>query len=608
MLKERTDLKLDARHAGFAFQVQAVEAVKGLPFAALFHEQGLGKTKMGIDLALEWIRAGEIDSVVIVTKRGLIENWTEEIKAHSHLTARVLDQNRNSNFFALNSPARLYLTHYEAVKSEERRLALFLKTRRVAAILDKSQKIKNPKSDLAKAFLRLASGFARRVIMTGTPVANRPFDLWSQIYFLDGGKALGLDFEEFRRHLDLGNDLWADETKRLKFESELAAVFAKIRPFTVRETKGSAGIDLPEKRVENLLVEPESSQMELYERFRTELRADVVRDGIVVNDDAEDMLKRLLRLVQVASNPRLVDQGYDKVPGKLPRLMGLVDRAVAAGSKIIVWTSFVMNAEWLREELAEHGAMVVHGAIAHAERTSAIDAFKHDSACRVLVATPGAAKEGLTLTVANHAVFYDRSFSLDDYLQAQDRIHRISQTQTCYVWNLICSGTVDEWVDSLLAAKRLAAQLAQADLSPEEYARLANYDFGRIVRAVLGLDGGEAWPPPLPVEIEHGVLRIRGNDIPTETRDIDQSKLQFYVDNPRIYSLVRTNAHVPDQDEILKQLLEHEHVRILKEDIAANDGLIDPLIVRDGDLVVLEGNSRLAACRFLARRDPIRWA
>jgi ParB-like nuclease domain len=110
-------------------------------------------------------------------------------------------------------------------------------------------------------------------------------------------------------------------------------------------------------------------------------------------------------------------------------------------------------------------------------------------------------------------------------------------------------------------------------------------------------------------KIEYGTLRIRGNDIPTETRDIEQSKLQFYPDNPRIYSLVRPNGHAPDQEEILRELLNHEHVKILKEDIIQNDGLIDPLIVRSGDLVVLEGNSRLAAYRFLARnRDPIRWA
>jgi hypothetical protein len=108
--------------------------------------------------------------------------------------------------------------------------------------------------------------------------------------------------------------------------------------------------------------------------------------------------------------------------------------------------------------------------------------------------------------------------------------------------------------------------------------------------------------------IEHGTIRLRGNDISTETRDIDQSQLKFYTDNPRIYSLLRSDGHTPDQQEIFKQLLEHEHVRILKEDIVSNDGLMDPLIVRDGDLVVLEGNSRLAAYRFLASKEPLRWS
>jgi len=105
-----------------------------------------------------------------------------------------------------------------------------------------------------------------------------------------------------------------------------------------------------------------------------------------------------------------------------------------------------------------------------------------------------------------------------------------------------------------------------------------------------------------------GTMRLRSQDIPTETRDIDQSKLQFYVDNPRIYSLLRASGEIPDQDEICRQLQELEHVKELKEDIRANGGLIDPLIVRDGDLVVLEGNSRLAAYRFLVKNDPIKWA
>src|SRR6267378_1918322 len=273
MLNERNKLRLDARHDSYAYQLEAVEAVKHLSYAALFHEQGLGKTKIGIDLALEWIRDNGIDSILIVTKRGLIANWVEEVRNHTFVRAHVLDQNRSSNFFVMNSPARFYLTHYEAVKSEERRLALFLKTRRVAAILDESQKIKNPESDLAKVFHRLSMGFARRVIMTGTPVANRPFDLWSQIYFLDGGKSLGTDFQYFRRHLDLSNDLWAEPSKRRQFEEELAGVFEKIRSFTVRKTKDNAGIELPEKQITNLSVEPEENQKRLYDKFRTDLRA-----------------------------------------------------------------------------------------------------------------------------------------------------------------------------------------------------------------------------------------------------------------------------------------------------------------------------------------------
>ena len=134
----------------------------------------------------------------------------------------------------------------------------------------------------------------------------------------------------------------------------------------------------------------------------------------------------------------------------------------------------------------------MHGDKSIDERNAAIRKFKTDKECQVLVATPGAAKEGLTLTVANHAIFYDRSFSLDDYLQAQDRIHRISQEQTCYVWNLICKDTVDEWVDVLLSAKRLAAQLAQADISTDEYHKRASYDFGRLIRDILGTERDHA--------------------------------------------------------------------------------------------------------------------
>jgi len=490
MLNVTRPANLEAKRASFPHQLEALEAIRDMPFAAVFHEQGLGKTKIGLDLALSWLSRDIVDSVMIITKKSLIENWRAEIAAHSHLTPRVLGQDRNANFYAFNSPARLYLAHYEVTLSERSRLRLFLQTRRVGILLDEAQKIKNPEADVSVALHELADGFVRRVIMTGTPVANRPYDLWSQVRFLDGGETLGDDFGAFKNEFDLKNELARDKVQAERFASALEGLFDRIRPFTVRETKKTAGLDLPEKTVRNLTVDMEARQSEMYEQFRDELHAVVVQGGRPVLDDAEVVLKRLLRLVQVASNPAMIDQSYHRTPGKMPALEALVHDAVDVGEKIIIWTSFTDNADLLTQHLEAYGAVVVHGGIPMAKREEALTAFKTDPECQVLVATPGAAKEGLTLTIANHAVFYDRSFSLDDYLQAQDRIHRISQDKPCFVTNLVASDTVDEWVEALLAAKHLAAQLGQGDITRAEYDRQADYTFGEMIRDVLRLDPG----------------------------------------------------------------------------------------------------------------------
>jgi len=108
--------------------------------------------------------------------------------------------------------------------------------------------------------------------------------------------------------------------------------------------------------------------------------------------------------------------------------------------------------------------------------------------------------------------------------------------------------------------------------------------------------------------VTRDTMLIRGHKIPIGHQEVDQAKLQFYAENPRIYSILRQNADKdPTQDEIEKQLLAMEHVKHLIQDIKRHDGLIEPLIVRDGTFEVLEGNSRLAAYRALVRQDPVRW-
>ncbi len=467
------------------FQKKAVEEIRDLEYAAIFHEQGLGKTKMAIDLSLYWLERKQVDTILLVTKKGLIKNWEKELKLHTHITPKVLGENKKSNFFVFNSPARIMLTHYEVLKSEKDRFLIFLKTRDVAAILDESAKIKNPDSEITKVFFLLSKLFKRRVIMTGTPMANRPFDLWAQIKFLDGGKSLGEDFDVFKRKNNLTNDLFLDDQKKDDFEKSLSGLQKKISDFSVRETKSSGVIKLPEKKYENIIVDWETVQYELYQKIREDLRAIIVKEGIPKEDSSEDVLKRLLRLVQIASNPKLIDDSYRAEPGKIPYLVDLLEKIKISREKTIVWTTFTENADWLCGRLKAFGSCKIHGKLSMETRNKSIDQFMNNPEVTVLVATPGAAKEGLTLTVANHAIFYDRSFSLDDYLQAQDRIHRISQVKTCFIYNLIMSDSVDVWIDKLLNAKQLAAGLGQGDIRLEDYQTQISYDFGELIKSIL---------------------------------------------------------------------------------------------------------------------------
>jgi SNF2 family DNA or RNA helicase len=483
--------RLDAKMDAYAYQAEAFHAIKDLAYAAIFHEQGLGKSKIAIDLALYWLERRQVDTVLVVAKKQLVRNWEREIRQHTFMRPKILTQNRRANFYAFNSPARLMLTHYETFKGERERLKLFLKTRSVAVILDESAKIKNPEAELTQVFFELAPLFVRRVIMTGTPVTNRPYDIWAQIWFLDQGNSLGNDFKSFRKAYDLRSSLEEDPDSQAAFEERLDALSGSISDFTVRRTKESGVLELPEKLIENVFTDWEEHQLELYEQLRIDLRAVIVKDGIPSEDAAEEVLKRLLRLVQTASNPRLFDESYSAEPGKVCWLRDLVEAVCAAGEKCIIWTAFTGNVDWLAVELSHHGSARVHGGLSMELRNKSIDKFLTDPDTRILVATPGAAKEGLTLTVANHVIFYDRTFSLDDYLQAQDRIHRISQTKRCFVRNLVMQDSIDEWIDVLLEQKRLAAQLAQGDISRSYYNSQATYTFGAILKEVLGLPDQE---------------------------------------------------------------------------------------------------------------------
>jgi len=108
---------LTSKHQSFPYQHDAVMALRDLEYGAVFHEQGLGKTKIAIDILLHWLQERAVDSVILVVKKSLIKNWLDELAAHCSIKPRVLSANRHENFFVFNSPVRLIVANYEAIKA-----------------------------------------------------------------------------------------------------------------------------------------------------------------------------------------------------------------------------------------------------------------------------------------------------------------------------------------------------------------------------------------------------------------------------------------------------------------------------------------------------------
>ena len=474
-------LKKDA----FPFQKDAFNLIKDKEYFAIFHEQGLGKTKIAIDLVYYWLQHQDIDSVLIITKKSLISNWCDELDFHGNINPLILSSNKSLNSQRMTLPGYIYLCNYEAVRGNLDSFKTFLKFRKVGIILDESTQIKTPSSKITKALHEIAKSSVKRIIMTGTPLSNRPYDIWSQIYFLDFGERLGNNFDDFKERYDLSNELSKDYGGRIIFENNLKLLNSKLKDCTVRETKKTAGIQLPGRRFIAEIIAMEPSQRILYKKLQEHLSAQVLKDNKLVNENVDAILKRLIRLLQVCSNPSLVDESYKKDPPKLEATKNIVNKVIKKDSKVIIWTNFVENVDWICNYFDNKQIVGISGEVKPEDRSDLISEFKNNNDIKILVATPGVAREGLTLVEANYSIFFDRNFSLENYLQAQDRIYRISQTKDCYIYKLIHEDSIDEWVDALLDAKEVAARFGQGDIDEKEFKNRISYEFSEILADIL---------------------------------------------------------------------------------------------------------------------------
>lgn len=440
-------------------QVEAIDYIKRHNIVPLFDEQGLGKSKMVIDALCSNIEKKEIDGALIICKKTLLNTWKNEILKHSHLFPVVLSGTKHQRGRSFLTYGHFYIVNYESVLQDLNLIQLILKYKNFATVLDESQTIKNPDAKITKAVLSLRHMSKKKIIITGTPIANRPEDIWSQFYFLYDGEMLGNDFHGFRQkyHLKLKGEVSLES-----YEKELLALRGKIGGVSIRRTKDV--LELPEKKYIDVIVELSQKQRKIYDTAKAELYYEIKdKDGETIIEEIENYLVKLLRLTQIASNPLLIVDNYDETPSKFLKLDEIVHKIAEKDEKIIVWTSFRKNVRALRARYKDLGALMLFGEIPIEERNNVILKFMNIPKFRILIANPAAAKEGLTLTSANTAIYIDRNFKMDDYLQSQDRIHRIGQTKKCSIMKLIAKDTIDEYTDEILEKKELVARYTLGD-------------------------------------------------------------------------------------------------------------------------------------------------
>jgi SNF2 family DNA or RNA helicase len=435
-------------------QLEAINFLVSKDYAALFDEQGVGKTKEIIDAIITILKAKKADSALIICPKTLLYTWQMEVKKHSYLVPVVIEGASRSKGYKFLTSANIYILNYEGVKSELDIVELLLESQRFILVLDESQRIKNPQSQTFDAIARLSKYPVRKYILSGTPVANKPVDIWAQFYFLDGGKTLGKDYKLFQsRYGDITKGS-LDSYKKLK---------EKIAPLSIRRLKENV-LELPEKIYEQVLVDMSNEQNQIYQKLKKELLIEIINTPEKkIIDEAKSILKKLLRLAQIASNPGLIVMDYKETPAKFIALDKIVKDIISRGEKVIIWSSFVDNVKQLKQRYQKYGALNIYGGVEMARRNKYINQFQEDKDCKILVANPAAAREGLTLTAANNAVYLDRSFNLVDYLQSQDRIHRISQKRQCRIIKLLCKGSIDFFIEDKLARKQDIAKVIQGD-------------------------------------------------------------------------------------------------------------------------------------------------
>jgi SNF2 family DNA or RNA helicase len=444
----------------YQYQTNVVNQHKDKEYGALFLEMGLGKSKIMIDI----LQANpDTKAVLILAPNGLHANWCfQELPKHytkdcavfywETRRANSLVFQENLQQFAKDPRTQILLMNIEALVSPKAyQVAMsFIKNNSSKdrwVIIDESTCIKNYRADRTKKVREIAKYSTRRFILSGTPLAQSPVDLFSQVTFLSRTAIPYSTLTVFKSVFThqsvrvMGARSFTQITgfKNLDHLSEIVSNFAT-------SMKKEDVLDLPEKIFESVAVAMTPEQEKAYLTMKEACLIELEDTQLT----ATTALSKILRLQQIASGFCVAECGAI-VPYPTNKLSTLVEMAVAS-KPVVIFAVFKENIRQIKEALAEHGNVVCYtGDESLDEKTEAVTAFQNGTA-DFFVATSAGSK-GITLTRANTVIFYNNSFSCETRLQSIDRIHRIGQKRTCTYIDLITHGTVEQKILDALEKK-----------------------------------------------------------------------------------------------------------------------------------------------------------
>ncbi len=443
----------------FEHQLQAFQYGLDNDKWLLGDEQGLGKTKQVIDIAVaRKLSKNYKHCLIICGVNGLKWNWRNEIKTHSDEGSYILGQRMQRGRLTIGSNQDKYNDVVNLWDNDNYFIITNVESLRDATIVDalkqacecgligmiafdESHKAKNPSSQQAKGILKLRA--ETMIAMTGTPLMNKPFDLYIILKWLGYEKHA---FYSFKQHYGVFGGFGGYEVLGYKNLDELQE---RLNEIMLRRLKTDV-FDLPEKLHIDEYVEMSAKQQQIYKEITMDIKMHI--DEIKM---ASNPLAELIRMRQATGYTGILSSTI-KESAKLDRMEELVEEAIENGKKVVIFSNWTQITDAICERM-KYGYGLITGQTPDNERQQMVDAFQNNPDIKVMIGTVGAMGTGITLTAGTVEIFMDEPWNKALKDQAEDRCHRIGTTENVTIYTLMCKDTIDERIHELVEKKGLMA-------------------------------------------------------------------------------------------------------------------------------------------------------